>query len=101
MRSIAGGVSAGGSLAVAQHLLSLLQPPYPDLLTACNNGASEPHWDNLSFLAGVVAGIIVVLVVQAFVTLRWAFITFVQLHLGGGFSDSHSNPGEKKFYKLL
>ena len=80
MRSIAGGVSAGGSLALAHHFLSLIQPSYPDLLTACNTG--DHRWDGWSFGAGVVAGILLVLGIQIFVTLRWAFITFVQLHLG-------------------
>ena len=99
MRSIAGGVSAGGSLALAHHFLSLIQPAYPDLLTACNTG--EHRWDGWSFGAGVVAGILLVLGIQIFVTLRWAFITFVQLHLGGGFGGDSTRPGEKKYYKLL
>ena len=101
MRSIASGVSAGGSLALAHHLLSLFEAPRPDLLTACNlAGGSDSRWDPASFLVGLTVGAALVLLIQAFYTLRWAFITFVQLHCCEAESGSEK-PRKRQLYKLL
>ena len=100
MRSIAGGATAGGSLALVHHLLSLTEAPHFDPLTFCN-----PHfdrsWDSASFLAGLLAGALLVLVVQAFCTLRWAFIAFVQLHCGQTAFGAGDGSQKKQLYKLL
>lgn len=86
IRSIAGGVSARGSLAVAHHLLSLslIEAPRPDLLAACNL-AGDRSWGSASFLAGLAAGVLLVLLVQAFCTLRWAVISYAHWRCNGGF----------------
>ena len=99
MRAIASGVSAGSSLAIAHHLLSLFETPPLDLLTAYN----QPNcsWDPSSFLAGLTCGVLLVLVVQAFVTLRWAFVAFVRLHLGDGGDGKGLASGGKQLYRLL
>ena len=100
MRAIASGVSAGSSLAIASHLLSLLETPPLDLLTAYN----QPlvcSWDPSSFLAGLSCGVLLVLVVQSFVTLRWAFVAFVRLHLSDGVEAKGGATGGKQLYKLL
>ena len=99
MRAIAGGVSAGSSLALASHLLSLLQGPAADPFSACD---WSPEWalDPKSFLLGLAAGCLLVLGVQLFCTLRWAFIALVQVHLGG-FGDCEQGDRKKSLYKLL
>lgn len=100
MRAITGGVSVGSSLAVAHHLLSLLDKPQPDYLSLCNSlGGSGNHWDLGSFVAGAVVGIVLVVGLQAFFTLRWAFILFVNKHF---FEGGQAEPQPKKvLYKLL
>lgn len=100
MRSIAGGVSAGGSLALAHHLLTLFDAPSPDLLTACNWRA-EWTLDYKYFLLGLLVGCLVVLGIQLFCTLRWAFLAFVQVHLAGGFGDCAASGRPRSLYKLL
>lgn len=99
MRAVAGGVSVGSSLAVAHHLLSLLEKPQPDYLTLCNSIAGGSHWDWVSFISGLVVGIGLVLLVQAFFTLRWAFILFVRRHFE---EEGQVEGGRRKvLYKLL
>ncbi len=99
MRAVAGGVSVGSSLALAHHFLSLLDKPQPDYLSLCSAFQGGGHWDLASFVAGALTGVVVVLVVQAFVTLRWAFILFVRRHFEAEISSAG---GEKKvLYKLL
>ncbi len=100
MRAIAGGVSAGSSLAVAHRLLSFLEAPPYDLLTACNQ-AGDLRWDGASFCCGLACGVVLVLLIQTFITVRWAFITFVQVHFGGGFDSRQEGAGGKQLYKLL
>ena len=101
MRSIASGVSAGGSLALAHHLLSLFEAPRSDLITACNlAGGSDSHWDLASFVLGLAAGALVVLLIQAFCTLRWAFVAFVQLHCCESFPGPEV-PRKRQLFKLL
>ena len=41
------------------------------------------------------------LVVQSFVTLRWAFVAFVRLHLSDGVEAKGGATGGKQLYKLL
>ena len=95
MKAIAGGLSAGGSLALAHHFLSLVEPRF-DPLSVC---PSHSQWDPSSFGLGLAAGIILVLSIQAFQTLRWAFTELVASHLAQ--RASHSEPGRKVLYKLL
>ncbi len=100
MRAIAGGVSAGSSLAIAHRLLAFLETPPYDLVTACNH-SGELKWDGVSFCCGLACGVVLVLLIQTFITLRWAFITFVQLHFGGGFESRQGVATGKQLYKLL
>ena len=95
MRAIAGGVSAGGSLALAHHFLNLVEPRF-DSLAAC---PSHSGWDPSSFILGALVGITLVLVIQAFYTLRWAFTELVASHLAQRGSDTAG--GRKVLYKLL
>ena len=98
MKAIAGGVSAGGSLAVAHHLLSLFQGPPPELFGCDLPGAWSLDWR--SFSLGLACGCILVFVIQIFTALRWAFIAYVQYHLAGGFGGDQTDRG-KVLYKLL
>lgn len=101
MRSIAGGVSAGGSLALAHHLLTLFGSPPPDLLTSCNWPAAESSLDLRSFCLGLLVGGFVVLGIQLFCTLRWAFVAFVQVYLSGNLVAADNNGRNRSLYKLL
>ena len=101
MRSIAGGVSAGGSLALAHHLLTLFDSPSPDLLTSCNWPAAESSLDLRSFCLGLLVGGLVVLGIQLFCTLRWAFAACVQVYLSGNLVAADSNGRNRSLYKLL
>lgn len=75
MREIASGVSAAGTLALAQHFFALGSEQRLDLATLCNFGGAR--FDTSSFLAGLVCGVILFALVEAFVTLRWAFIQVI------------------------
>ena len=101
MRSIAGGVSAGGSLALAHHLLTLFESPSPDLVTACNWPAADSSLDLRSFCLGLLTGGLVVLGIQLFCTLRWAFVACVQVYLAGNFAAGESGGRSRSLYKLL
>ena len=73
MRSVTNGLSTGGSLAVAYKLLSWAdRQPLPLPL--------EAGWqfDALSCLVGLIVGVVLVLVVEAWVTARLAFHTWLQ-----------------------
>ena len=96
MRAIAGGLSAGGSLALAHHFLSLVEPRV-DPLSVCQHLQSS-GFDWPSFCGGVFAGVLLVVFVQAFVTLRWAFAELVAAHLASRGSEGSSR---KVLYKLL
>ncbi len=96
MKAIAGGVSAGSSLALAHHFLNLVEPRF-DPLAVC---PSHSQWDPSSFALGLVAGIVLVLCIQAFHTLRWAFTELVASHLAQ--RSANCEPGSRKvLYKLL
>lgn len=74
MRSIASGVSAAGTLALAQHLLEPRFPQPWDLSSLCPAAGFDP----ICFGAGIFVGILLFALVETFVTLRWAFIQFVE-----------------------
>ena len=97
MRAIAGGLSAGSSLALAHHFLSLVEPKV-DPLAICSQ-LSHSHWDLTSFASGLLCGIFLVLAIQSFVTLRWAFTELVAAHLAG--RASQESGSRKVLYKLL
>jgi len=96
MRAIAGGLSAGGSLALAHHFLSLVEPRVDPLAVCSHLHHGGLDWP--SFSAGIVAGVFLVVFIQTFVTLRWAFAELVAAHLGARGGEA---PPRKVLYKLL
>ena len=102
MKAIAGGLSAGSSLALAHHFLSLVEPKV-DPLSLCSSVCSHSSgsWDFGSFLAGLTCGVVLFAAAQTFVTLRWAFCELVRIHLAAA-EGSGQNPSSKKvYYKIL
>lgn len=100
MRSIAGGASAGGSLALVHRLLTLFDSPSPDLLPSCN-WQLEWSLDYKSFLSGLLVGCFLVLAIQFLTALRWAFLAVVQAWLSGSPGVSGPTARGGGLYKLL
>ncbi len=101
MRAIAGGLSAGGSLAPAHHFLNLVEPRDFDPLTVYSH-LGHNHWVLSSFAAGLASGMFLVLFIRAFVTLRSAFAELVTVHLEARGAARSSTGGSRKApYKLL
>ncbi len=94
MRSIASGVSAAGTLALAQHLLAFgpgVNHQPVDWTSVCG----DRHFDPYSFIAGIFTGLLLFGLIEAFLTLRWALIQLVQ---GCQFSGSRE---KRPLYKFL
>ena len=75
-RGVTSGVTAAGTLALAQHFLSVAEPRV-DWSLACPRDRVDP-W---SFLLGLTAGLLLFALVEAFVTIRWCITSLVQRHL--------------------
>lgn len=73
MRSVTNGLSTGGSLALAYKLLSWADKQPLQLPIEAGW-----HFDALSCLVGLFLGVVLVLVVEAWVTARLAFNTWLQ-----------------------
>jgi len=90
-QQITSSVTAGGSLALVFKLLSWAdrQAPLPAFCEALT-----PGWqlDYPSFCLGITFGIFLYLVVEAAVTLRWAFVHWI---------GSRSAHVQKPLYKIL
>ena len=91
-RSITSGVSAAGTLALLQHLLSV--EPKPDWISSCPLPQSGLHWP--SFTAGIFCGCILFALIQAFTTLRWLLVGLFQSYL-----DSKDPCRGKVHYRFL
>ena len=93
MRAVASGVSTGGTVALVLKLLNwadrqpLSLPPLEPL-----------PWqlDGPSFAAGLVVGLSIYILVEFCLTVKWAFIAWVQCHRGG---DAPLPP--RPLYKIL
>lgn len=75
--AVASGVSAAGTLALAQKILFEPRPDWP--LICPDLDRDSIHWG--SFLAGLLAGLVVFALIEAFVTARWAVINLVSTFL--------------------
>ena len=91
--AVASGVSAAGTLALAQKLLFESRPDWP--LVCPLPDQSGINWP--SFTLGLVAGLVVFALVEAFVTARWAVINLVRVFLE---ERSRSAP-KGKLYRFL
>lgn len=103
MKAIAGGLSAGSSLALAHHFLSLVEPKV-DPLSLCSSVCSHSSgsWDFGSFVAGLLCGVVLFAAAQAFTTLRWAFCELVRIHLAAASEGAGQEGAPRKvYYKIL
>lgn len=74
--AVASGVSAAGTLALAQRLL--FEPRAPiDWPTVCPPAERDFNWG--SFCAGLICGLAIFALVEAFVTIKWAVVSLVSL----------------------
>lgn len=101
MKAIAGGLSAGSSLALAHHFLNLVEPKV-DPLNLCSSVCSHSgSFDFGSFLAGLLCGVVIFAFAQAFTTLRWAFCELVRIHLAASERANPDSASKKTYYKIL
>ena len=96
MRSVTNGLSTGGSLALAFKLLNWagraeIFGPLPIALS---------HWtfDCASFVLGLLCGIFLFFCIEAWVTLRWAFLCWAER--GSQQVVPTARIGRKPLYKL-
>ena len=76
--AVASGVSVAGTLALAQRLL--FEPRAPlDWPAVCPSPDSDFNW--ASFCAGLICGLAIFALVEAFVTIKWAVVSLVSDHL--------------------
>ena len=91
--AVASGVSAAGTLALAQKLLFDSRPDWP-LVCPLPEQVSF-HWPSFTF--GIFAGLVVFALIEAFVTAKWAVINLV-----GAFLEERSKNAPKgKLYRFL
>lgn len=77
MRAVTSGVSTGGSLALAYKLLSWVdrQPVAP--ADFCSVLQPDPSWHWPCFVSGIICGVLLYVVIEAVITLKWAFCQWV------------------------
>ena len=92
--AVASGISAAGTLALAQRIL--FEPkPYPDWPAFCPPLDKEFNWG--SFCLGLLCGLVIFAAVEAFVTARWALISLVNSYL----SQQGEEGNRPRLYRFL
>ena len=91
--AVASGVSAAGTLALAQRLLFDSRPDWP--LVCPLPEQTGFHWASFTF--GLLAGLVVFALIEAFVTAKWAVINLVRVFL----EERSRNVPKGKLYRFL
>ncbi len=98
MRAVTSGVSAGGTLALAHHLLALSQPRIdPTGLCPPCSAAEDFNWK--SFSLGLAAGALLFGLVELLITIRWGLVQVVGAYLAE--KGREASPPPKLLYKVL
>ena len=97
MSAITSGVTAGGSLALAHHILSFASQPRLDPGFFC--AAPEQGFCWRSYSLGIGTGILLYLLVEFAVTLKWALVRLVGAWTTT--SNLEGPAGRKPLYRIL